>query len=86
MAITTAFTLAEAKEMLQLWKDCEKALASGQAKEYRVGTREYTAFDLPHVAQRINYFGNVVEALSGQVRTKRVVRVVPGICRKGDRM
>jgi phage FluMu protein gp41 len=77
MAITTAYTLAEAKEMLTLWKECEKALASGQAKEYRVGTREFTAVDLPDIAARINYFGNVVEALSGGVRTKRVVRVVP---------
>ena len=77
MAITTAYTLAEAREMLTLWKECEKALASGQAKEYRVGTREFTAVDLPDIAARINYFGNVVEALSGNVRTKRVVRVVP---------
>lgn len=77
MAITTAYTLAEAREMLALWKECEKALASGQAKEYRVGTREFTAVDLPDIAARINYFGNVVEALSGSVRTKRVLRVVP---------
>lgn len=77
MAITTAYTLAEAREMLTLWKECEKALASGQAKEYRVGTREFTAVDLPDIAARINYFGNVVEALSGSVRTKRVLRVVP---------
>lgn len=77
MAITTAYTLAEAREMLALWKECEKALASGQAKEYRVGTREFTAVDLPDIAARINYFGNVVEALSGAVRTSRVVRVVP---------
>lgn len=63
--------------MLTLWKECEKALASGQAKEYRVGSREYTAFDLPDIAARINYFANVVEALSGRVRTTRVIRAVP---------
>ena len=39
MAITTAYTLTEAQEMLDAWKACEKALASGQAKEYRVGSR-----------------------------------------------
>lgn len=63
--------------MLALWKDCEKALASGQAKEYKVGTREFTSVDLPDIASRIKYFGNVVESLSGTARTSRVVRVVP---------
>lgn len=77
MAVTYAYTLTEAREMLTLWKECERALASGQAKAYKVGTREFTALDLDEIAARINYFGNVVEALSGNVRTKRVVRVVP---------
>ena len=77
MAVTYAYTLTEAREMLALWKECERALASGQAKAYKVGTREFTALDLPDIAARINYFGNVVEALSGNVRTKRVVRAVP---------
>lgn len=77
MAFSTSYTLPEAREMLELWKACEKALASGQAKEYRIGTREYTAIDLPHIAARINFFSNVIEALEGNVRTKRVVRVVP---------
>ena len=76
MAATSAYTLAEAREQLQLWKDCEKALASGQAKAYRIGTREYTAFDLAEIAKRIEYFANVIEALSGTVRTSRVVSVV----------
>lgn len=77
MAATSAYTLAEARKQLQLWKDCEKALASGQAKAYRIGTREYTAFDLAEISKRIEYFANVIEALSGTVRTSRVVRVVP---------
>ena len=77
MAATSAYTLAEAREQLALWKECEKALASGQAKAYRVGTREYTAFDLAEIAKRSEYFANVIEALSGTVRTSRVVRVVP---------
>lgn len=77
MAATSAYTLSEAREQLQLWKECEKALAGGQAKAYRVGTREYTAFDLAEIAKRIKYFANVVEALSGTVRTSRVVSVVP---------
>ena len=77
MAITSAYTLPEAREILELWKECYRALAEGQAKSYRVGTREFTAFDLPEVAKQIEILSNVVESLSGQVRTTRVVRVVP---------
>ena len=77
MAITSAYTLSEARESLELWKECYRALAEGQAKSYRVGTREFTAFDLPEVAKQIEILSNVVESLSGQVRTTRVVRVVP---------
>lgn len=77
MAITTAYSITEAREMLALWKDCEKALASGQAKAYRVGTREFEAVDLPEIAERIRYFSNVIESLSGTKRTSRVTRVVP---------
>ena len=77
MSFTTAWTLEEAREMLEVWKAAEKALATGQAKRYRVGTREFEAVDLPDIAARINYFANVVESLSGTVRTKRVTRVVP---------
>lgn len=77
MSVKTSYTLSEAQEMLTLWKACEKALASGQAKEYRVGTREFTALDLPEVAARITFFGDVIESLSGQTRSTRVVRIVP---------
>lgn len=77
MAASTAYTLAEAREMLGLWKACEKSLADGTVKAYRVGTREFTSIDLPDIAARVNHFSNMVEALSGTVRTTRVVRVVP---------
>ena len=77
MAISTTYTLEEAREMLGLWKACEKALASGQAKAYKVGSREFTAFDLEEVRHMITYFGNAIEALSKQARTTRVTRVVP---------
>lgn len=72
-----AHTLAEAQEMLLLWKECERQLASGQAKRYRVGTREFEAVDLPYIISRINYYANQVAQLSGTVRTTRVVRIVP---------
>lgn len=77
MAAISAYTLAEAREMLTEWKNCEKALASGQAQSYRVGTRECTLVDLEDIRAAIRYFGNLVEALSGQARTTRVTRVVP---------
>lgn len=77
MSIQTAYTLTEAREMLEEWKTCEKELASGRAKAYRIGTREFTSVDLPDIAARILYFTNVVEALSGTVRTSRVTRIVP---------
>lgn len=77
MAISTGYTLTEAREMLGLWKACERALAEGQAKEYRVGTREFTAIDLPEIAKRIEYFSTLIESLSGGTRTTRVVRIVP---------
>ncbi len=77
MAAISAYTLAEAQEMLELWKNAEKALASGQVTSYRVGSRECTLVDLSDIRAAIDYFGNLVEALSGSVRTKRVTRVVP---------
>ncbi len=77
MSAITGYTLAEAQEMLAMWKACEQALASGQAERYRIGSREYEAIDLDKIAARINYFSNLVEALSGNVRTRRVVRIVP---------
>lgn len=77
MAYRTAYTITEAREMLELWKDCEKALASGQAKAYKVGSREYTAFDLEEVHRMIGYFSDIIESLNGTTRTTRVARVIP---------
>ena len=77
MAIENAYTYEEAKEMLTLWKKCETALATGQAKAYKVGTREYTALDLDEISRRITYWSNLLDAKSGTVRTSKVTRVVP---------
>lgn len=77
MATTSAYTLEEARNMLKAWKDCEYALASGQAKRYRIGTREFEAIDLDEIAARIRYFAGLVDSLSGNTRNTRVVRVVP---------
>lgn len=77
MSAVTGYTLQEATEMLDLWKECERALASGQTKSYKIGSMEYTALDLDQIASRIQYWRNMVEALSGATRTTRVMRVVP---------
>lgn len=77
MAAVNAYTLQEAKDMLELCKTALYELISGQAKSYRIGTREFTALDVDELQGQIVYFSNLVEALSGNVRTKRVARVVP---------
>jgi len=77
MTTISGYTLAEAQEMLALWKAAERELASGQAKHYRIGTREYTSVDLPEIAARIRHFAALVDSMSGRSRARRVVRVVP---------
>ena len=63
--------------MLSACKEAYEGIVNGQAKSYRIGTREYTALDLDDLKKEIEYFSNIVESLSGTVRTKRVARVVP---------
>ena len=77
MAALNAYTLGEAQEMLTLCKTALKELISGQAQSYRIGTREFTALDQDELMDDIVYFSNLVEALTGSVRTKRVARVIP---------
>lgn len=61
---------------MQLYKDCEIALVTGQAKSYKIGSREFEALDLGEIRKTISYFAGIVEQLSGTAR-RRVVRVVP---------
>lgn len=77
MARRNSHTLDEARRMLEAWKECEYQLATGQAKHYRIGSREFTALDLPDIAERIRHYSNLVESLQGSGRTTRVVRIVP---------
>lgn len=77
MAATTAYTLEEARGMLTLCKTALQELLSGQAKSYKIGTREFTALDADDLMKQIVYFSNLVDALSGNVRTRRVARIVP---------
>ncbi len=77
MAYISAYTLTEARNLLALYKEAEIALVDGQAKGYKIGTREFTAIDLPWIQQRIRELAKTIEGLEGNVRTKRAVMVVP---------
>ena len=74
--LASAYTLEEARSNLAIWKTCLYELGEGQAKSYRIGSREFTTFDLDEVLRMVNFFSNLVESLSGNVRTTRVARVV----------
>lgn len=76
-ASINGFTLVEAREQLDLWKECARELASGQAKRYRIGSREFEALDLQEVYRMIKYFADIVDELSGTKRKARVQVVVP---------
>ena len=71
------FTLVEAQTQLGLWKECAQEIASGTAKHYRIGNREYTAIDIDEVYRMIKYFAGLVDRLDGSARNARVQVVVP---------
>ena len=71
------FTLVEAKTQLGLWKECAQEIASGTAKHYKIGSREYTALDIDDVYKMIKYFAGIVDKLEGLARSTRVQVVVP---------
>ena len=77
MAVKTAYTLDEARQMLADWKACAQEFVSGQVMKYRIGTREIEVISWQQIKDGIEFFSNLVEVLEGQVRTTRVVRVVP---------
>ena len=77
MAFVSPYTLAEARNLLALYKDAEIALVDGQAKSYRIGSREFTSLDLQLIQQRIRELAKTIEGLEGNLRTKRAVMVVP---------
>lgn len=73
--LASAFSVEELTEMLNAWKDCYRALATGQAKYYRIGTREFQAFDLDAVLKQIQEIQNAIDEKNGtsKPRVKRVV-------------
>lgn len=71
----SAFTVEELRELLTTWKDCYTALATGQASYYRIGTREFQAFNLDEVENRIKAIQAAIDEKTGTKKT-RVRRVV----------
>ena len=77
VAMIDGFTLVEAQTQLGLWKEAAQEIASGTAKHYRIGNREYTALDIDEVYKMIKYFAGLVDRLDGSARNARVQVVVP---------
>ena len=77
MAGRGAFSYTEVCAHLKVWKECLYALAEGQAKAYKIGTREFTAFDIDEVRRMVDYFSDLKDAYENGKRVNRGVRVVP---------
>lgn len=72
----TSWTKEEARNMLTLWIEAEKAVATGQS--YKIGTRSLTRADLSDIADRIKFWRSELEALEdGRGRGMRVFSAVP---------
>lgn len=73
--LASAFTVQELQEMLTAWKDCYKALATGQASYYRIGTREFQAIDLDKILEQIKALQDALDEKAGsqKARVRRVV-------------
>lgn len=71
-----SWTLQEAKDMLAIWLEAERSVATSQS--YKIGTRSLTRADLSEIADRIKFWRNEVCRLeSGRGPGARVIRVVP---------
>lgn len=73
---TYHYTKEFCREMLDLWLEAEKAVATGQS--YKIGTRQLTRADLGDIASRIEYWRNELDSLEdGRGRGCKVFRGVP---------
>jgi len=55
------YTLDEAKQELNLWKEAKRAAATG--KSYQIGSRQLTRYDLSEIDRQIAFFAKAVEVL-----------------------
>ena len=70
------YTLAEVRQLLAEYKKAELELVSGQAKRYRIGSREFEAVDLDMIQAQIRRLSAYEEELTGSRRKKRMQRIV----------
>lgn len=65
------YTLAEAREMLALYKQCEKDILSGQVRSYKIGSREAEMLTLAEVRAGIREMEQEIAAHEGGSRKRR---------------
>ena len=70
------YTLDEVRELLKAYKTAEMELVSGQAKSYRIGSREFEAIDLGFIQAQIKRLAGYETELTGTRRVKRMQRVM----------
>ncbi len=56
------YTLEEARTELTRWKNAKIAAATG--KEYQIGSRRLTRYDLPAINREIDFFAGIVDCLA----------------------
>ena len=77
MSTGSAYTLEEAMQNLEIWKECEREIAKGQAHSYKIGTREFTALNIKEVHGMVVYFQNVIDKMTGRSGSTNVRRAIP---------
>lgn len=71
-----AYTYEEAKLYLTQYKEALTALVDGQAKAYKIGSREVTLLDVEDIEKMIDKFAAIVEKYENSARPPRSVAVV----------
>jgi len=71
-----AYSYEEAKLYLTQYKEALSALVDGQAKHYKIGSREVTLLDVDDIEKMIDKFAAIVEKYESGARPSRSVAVV----------
>ena len=65
VATYKGYTLTEARQELETWKEAKRAAATGKA--YTIGSRQLTRYDLAEINREVAFFAGLVDAMvSGQ--------------------
>lgn len=71
-----AYSYEETKMYLEKYKEALLALVEGQAKSYKIGSREVTLLDVDELEAMINRFAQIKEKYETGTRPPRSVAVV----------